>query len=248
MPSLLQTLRSAAAKEQRLLRGKTMECASLIALAVGKDHFMPHAKEFIDIMIETQQTATDADDPQISYLLASWARICKVLGQDFVPYLAVVMPPLLASARHKPDFAILDPEEDAEERGMSEEDGWEFVRMDNQKIGIKTTVLEEKCTAVEMLICYARELGVGFHQYAEEVLRLVIPLLKFYFHEGVRHAAAAVLPHIFSSMKAAGYGSYCSYLIYFQLRNMFSKSGIKFVARCWRSFSKRRIPRRSFNS
>jgi hypothetical protein len=54
-----------------------------------------------------------------------------------------------------------------------------------------------------MLICYARELGAGFYKYAEQVLNMVVPLLKFYFHEGVRHAAAAVIPHVFSSMKAA---------------------------------------------
>lgn len=109
-----------------------MECASLIALAVGKELFQPHAKDLIDVMIATQHSATDPDDPQISYLLASWARICKVLCQDFVPYLEVVMPSLLASARHRPDFAILEPDEDAEEKGFSEEDGWEFVKIEDQ--------------------------------------------------------------------------------------------------------------------
>ena len=132
MPVLLNILHSATAKEFRLLRGKAMECASLIALAVGKEKFQPHAKDLIDLLVATQQTATDPDDPQISYLLASWARICKVLGQDFVPYLPVVMPPLLVSARHKPDFAILEPDEDEEDKGFSEEDGWEFVKIEDQ--------------------------------------------------------------------------------------------------------------------
>lgn len=86
---------------------------------------------------------------------------------------------------------------------MSEEEGWEFVKVDNQQLAIKTTALDEKCTAVEMLICYARELGAGFQPYAETVLELAVPLLKFYFHEGVREAGAMVLPYLLKCMKLA---------------------------------------------
>lgn len=202
MPHLLQILQHAPAKEYRLLRGKTMECASLIALAVGKSLFSQHAEQFMALMIQTQQSITDADDPQSAYLLASWARVCKVLGRDFEPYMQYVMPPLLASARHRPDFAVLETDENAEDKGFTEEDGWEFIHMDNQQIGIKTAALEDKCTAVEMLICYAKEMGAGFSPYAEEVLHIVVPLLKFYFHEGVRYAAAAVIPYLFTSFIA----------------------------------------------
>ncbi|KAF9394692.1 hypothetical protein CPC16_010607 [Podila verticillata] len=205
MPLLINVLRQATNKEYRLLRGKAMECASLIALAVGKEVFAPHAQEFIQLLVQTQASVTEADDPQVSYLLAAWARVCKVLGRDFVPYLDIVMPPLLASAQLKPDFAVLDPEDDVESK-YSAEDGWEFVGVDGQQIGIKTTVLEEKCTAVEMLICYARELGPGFRPYIEKVRDIVLPLLKFYFHDGVRHAAAATLPQLISCAKQAELG------------------------------------------
>ncbi|CAG8599846.1 7803_t:CDS:10, partial [Ambispora leptoticha] len=203
MPLLINVLRNAHQKEFRLLRGKAMECASLIALAVGKDIFAANANEFIELLAQTQQTVNEPDDPQISYLIACWARVCKVLETDFVPYLPIVMPPLLQSAQLKPDFAILDPDEDVESK-YSAEDGWEFVGVEGQQIGIKTTVLEEKCTAVEMLICYARELGAAFQPYVESVLEIVLPLLKFYFHDGVRHAAAATIPHLLSSAKKGG--------------------------------------------
>ncbi|CAJ0632852.1 673_t:CDS:10, partial [Entrophospora sp. SA101] len=186
-------------KEYRLLRGKAMECATL---AVGKEIFLQNAPEFIQLLTMIQQSVTEPDDPQVSYLIASWARVCKVLGPDFVPYLPTVMPPLLQSAQLKPDFAILDPDEDIENK-YSIEDGWEFVGVEGQQIGIKTTVLEEKCTAVEMLICYARELGPAFCPYVEQVLEIVLPLLKFLFHEGVRNAAAATIPHLLQAVKKA---------------------------------------------
>lgn len=205
MPLLMDVLQQATNREYRLLRGKVMECASLIALAVGKEVFTPHSQEFVKLLVQAQGNVTEPDDPQVSYLLASWARLCKVLGRDFVPYLDIVMPPLLTSAQLKPDLAVVDPDDDIESK-YSSEDGWEFVGVDGQQIGIKTTVLEEKCTAVEMLICYARELGAGFRPYIEKVRDIVVPLLKFYFHDGVRHAAAATLPQLISCAKQADLG------------------------------------------
>jgi len=45
---------------------------------------------------------------------------------------------------------------DDETNNYDPADGWEFVTFEDQKIGIKTSNLEEKCTAVEMLYCYAK--------------------------------------------------------------------------------------------
>jgi hypothetical protein len=35
-----------------------------------------------------------------------------------------------------------------------------------------------------MLVCYARELKEGFAEYAEEVVKIMVPHLTFYFHDG----------------------------------------------------------------
>lgn len=202
MPILIRILKEANAKEYRMLKGKAMECVSFIAIAVGKGIFSKDAQEVINILVECQASVTESDDPQVPYLLSAWARICKVLGSDFLPFMPVVMPPLMVSAKLKPDFAVLDSDEDAENK-YSAEDDWEFVSVEGQKIGIKTTVLEEKCTAVEMMTAYAQALGGSFQPYIEPVLEVVLPLLKFYFHDGVREAAAVLLPLLVSCAKQA---------------------------------------------
>ncbi|PVU97624.1 hypothetical protein BB561_000436 [Smittium simulii] len=200
-PQLLNALENAQGKELRLFRGKAIECATFIAIAVGNDVFRPDAMKLIEILVNTQNQVVDDDDPQTSYLLAAWARLCKVMGQEFLPYLPTVMPPLLKSASLKPDFAVVDADEDTSLK-YSSEDGWEFATISGQQVGIRTSVLEEKCTAIEMLICYARELGPGFEPYSKQVLELVVPMLKFYFHEGVKYASAAAIPPILESMKS----------------------------------------------
>ena len=74
---------------------------------------------------------------------------------------------------------LVDPE-DAEEQKDSE--NWEFVNLGpNQSFGIATAGLEEKATACQMLVCYAKELGGQFEQYIEDVTKLMVPLLKARF-------------------------------------------------------------------
>ena len=55
-----------------------------------------------------------------------------------------------------------------------------------------------------MLLCYARELKDGFAEYVDQVSELMIPLLKFYFHDGVRSAAAESLPYLLECSRQKG--------------------------------------------
>ncbi|KAK1876487.1 Importin-5 [Dissostichus eleginoides] len=185
MPSLKHIVENAVQKELRLLRGKTIECISLIGLAVGKEKFMPDASAVMQLLLKTQTDFNDLedDDPQISYMISAWARMCKILGKEFQQYLPVVMGPLMKTASIKPEVALLDTQD---MESISEDDGWEFVNLgDQQSFGIKTAGLEEKATACQMLVCYAKELKEGFVEYTEQVVKLMVPLLKFYFHDDI---------------------------------------------------------------
>ncbi|KAI6650329.1 Importin-5-like [Oopsacas minuta] len=202
MPSLKFIVQNATSRDLRLLRGKAIECISLVGLAVGKEKFMQDASEIMAILLkaQTEQDEYEPDDPQISYMMSSWARMCKLLQQDFVKFLPVVMNPLIKAASHSPELALIPSTE--ETLDDDDEDGWEFITLsDKQKFGIKTAGLEEKATACQMLVIYARDLKEGFSQYAEQVCKLMIPHLKFLFHEMVRACAAESLPLLLECVK-----------------------------------------------
>uniref|UniRef100_A0AAY4B7T1 IPO4/5-like TPR repeats domain-containing protein n=1 Tax=Denticeps clupeoides TaxID=299321 RepID=A0AAY4B7T1_9TELE len=209
MPSLKHIVENAVQKELRLLRGKTIECISLIGLAVGKEKFMPDASAVMQLLLKTQTDFNDLedDDPQISYMISAWARMCKILGKEFQQYLPVVMGPLMKTASIKPEVALLDTQD---MENMSEDDGWEFVNLgDQQSFGIKTAGLEEKATACQMLVCYAKELKEGFVEYTEQVVKLMVPLLKFYFHDDILErmttmAAAESMPLLLECARVRG--------------------------------------------
>merc|ERR1711970_1051582 len=113
MPCLKYIMQNANTPDYRLLRGKTIECISLIGLAVGRDKFMTDCQEVMQLLLKTQTEEADLedDDPQVSYMISAWARMCKILGKDFTQYLPLVMPPLLKTAAMKPEVAIFDAED-----------------------------------------------------------------------------------------------------------------------------------------
>ena len=45
----------------------------------------------------------------------------------------------------------------------------ETITLGDKRIGIKTSVLEEKATACNMLCCYADELKEGFYPWIDQV-------------------------------------------------------------------------------
>ena len=196
MPILKGVLHNAKGHDYRKMKGKAMECISLIGTAVGKEQFLPDAKEVMDVMMQTQQEGLADDDPQTTFLLQSWARVAKCLGQDFVPYLPFVMPPLLKSAQVRPDTSKIQGAE-----SLTEDEAWEMVPALEQKLGGATASLEEKATACNMLYSYALELKEGFFPYVSETAKILVPLLKFFWHDGVRSAAITSMPHLLQSAK-----------------------------------------------
>ena len=137
------------------------------------------------------------------FLIATWAKVCQALGEEFEPYLPVVMPPLVRVASSKADISIYgasrvssvlpwsrsphgaDDEEEHEDR-----DGWESISLDGRQVGVKTSALEDKCQAFETLLIHASTLNARFGPYVSQVLELALPGLRFYIHDGVQEACA----------------------------------------------------------
>ena len=202
IPLLFNVLREEQSKEYRLLRAKAMECATLIALAVGKQRMGSDAVTLVQILGTIQQNIQDADDPQSQYLLHCWGRMCRVLGSDFIPYLAGVMPPLMELASAKADIQLLDDDEQIAK--VQQEEGWEMVPLKGKVIGIKTSVLEDKHMAIELIVIYAQQLEGAFEPYVINIMEKVsLPGLAFFFHDPVRVASAKSVPVLLNAVKKA---------------------------------------------
>ncbi|EGX96524.1 Armadillo-type fold domain containing protein [Cordyceps militaris CM01] len=205
MPLLVNVLQNQSEKEYRLLRAKAMECATLIAIAVGKERLGQDAMTLVNLLANIQASITDADDPQAQYLMHCWGRMCRVLGSDFVPFMGSVMPPLLEQAMSKADIQLLNDNEEAE--ALQSEEGWEFVPVKGKMIGIRTSTMEDKHMAIELLVVYAQVLEGAFAPYVANIMEVIaLPGLAFFFHDPVRYMSAKLVPQLLGCYKKA-YGS-----------------------------------------
>merc|ERR1711976_936548 len=180
-----------------------MECLTLIMMSVGKEQFAPDAPEILDLLHKTQTSAMEPDDPQASYLLQAWGRVAKALGADFVPYLEHVIPPLLQQANATQDISVSDIDEhdddnDAEEE---EEEGVQTIRLairgvGDKKITIRTSMLEDKQLACNVILSYLDDLKQHMLPYCNQISEIMIPLLKYAYMEEIRDSAARSLPFL----------------------------------------------------
>lgn len=236
MPLLLNVLQNASGPEYQKLRLKAMECAGLIAIAVGRDVFRPDSALFIEQLMRIQNSPVEAGDTMLPhYLIATWAKVCQALGPEFEPYLPVVMPALLQAASAKADVSIYEDDDEEHE----EKEGWETISMDGQQVGIKTSAIEEKCQAFETLVIYCSTLQSKFAPYLPQSLELVLPSLRFYFHDGVREASALLIPMLLACGKNSGTLTHQMVEASFtQLVNCIaSENDASFLASLYRSFT-----------
>ncbi|KAF3892789.1 Importin subunit beta-3 [Trichophyton interdigitale] len=200
MPLLFNVLKEEQSKEYLVVRAKAMECATLIALAVGREKMGADAINLVQLLGHIQQNITEPDDPQSSYLLHCWGRMCRVLGPAFVPYLPAVMPPLLQVAASSADVQILENDETL--RDVEQDHNWELLPFKDKIIGIRTSTLEDKNTAIELITIYAQVLEGAFEPYVVKTLEeIAIPGLAFFFHDPVRVSSAKLIPRLLNAYK-----------------------------------------------
>ncbi|CAD6187749.1 unnamed protein product [Caenorhabditis auriculariae] len=203
MTSLIYILQHSDVEDLKELRGKTIECISFIGLAVGKEVFGADAVNILNLL-SPSMTSMEIDDPQYSFMISSWNRFCEILKEDFIPFLSVVMLPVIRAAEYRPSLSVYD----AEEKESDDEDsGYDYPAQepeDKGTISFRTSGLEEKSIACEMLINFARDMNTAFLPWVDKVAEVCTTNLNFQIDDSVRHSAAQTIPHLLNCVKDQG--------------------------------------------
>ncbi|OQR84168.1 importin-like protein [Achlya hypogyna] len=204
LPPLKQLLNAclaeltATADASTMLCGITLKCISPVGLAVGPGVFGADTPEVLTVMTQMQHSTQYAQDDILrSYLLQAWARLCKTLAEGFARYLPVVMPSLLDAAMQQAEFEMEDDE------GMMADDDDEDVHIahiNDKCVSIRTSLLEEKATACQMLSSMVGDLKVAFFPYVERVTQVLTPLMTDSVHTEIRAASISAMPSLVLSV------------------------------------------------
>jgi hypothetical protein len=168
MPLLKQLIISCTGEKQQRLRGKAFECLSLLGMAVGKEQFLPDAKQAIEAMLQTQEV----DEVQGEYIKEAVERISHCLKKDFAPFLPAVLPRL---------FKSLKPEEEGQGlvRTKADENDDEYeMHVQGKLVKVKSSKFEEMHQAVCMLNTFMSNMEETFFDFVQPTAEALLPLIQ----------------------------------------------------------------------
>eukprot|EP00440_Ansanella_granifera_P037021 gb/GFBE01040173.1/.p1 GENE.gb/GFBE01040173.1/~~gb/GFBE01040173.1/.p1 ORF type:complete len:1119 (+),score=434.13 gb/GFBE01040173.1/:1-3357(+) len=172
MPLLKQFIMQATGEKETRLRGKAFECMSLLGIAVGKEKFLPDAKEAIQAMMNTK---VEADDIQREYIKEASERICVCLKKDFAQFLPALLPNIFKNLQ----LDQLHNQAPTSADGGDDEDNYVQVTTgDGKLVNVHTGKFEEMMQSVQMLHTFCTEMESGYFDAIPQTAQVLLPLLS----------------------------------------------------------------------
>lgn len=199
MPAIKQIISSCVSKEERTLRGKAIECISIIGLSVGEEQFAADGMEGMNALLYLFKSGLEDDDPVKDYLQEALGRMCKALHKTFAQYLPTLVGPMLEVLQTKP---VVIEDEDEEDEDMT------MVMVSEGKcIGLRTSLLEEQERTLEMLTNFVDALGEQYEPYVDSTAKALGPLLGYVLSETVKQKALSCMAFLLQASRAAQRGT-----------------------------------------
>ena len=165
MPLLKEIITKANNKDDRFFRCRAIECFTLIGMAVTADVYLVDAQECMQVLYQLYMDPSTAedDDPTRGYIISAWGRICAVLKDQFFPYLEQIIPIAFSMAKLDPKLTYQD------DKCYNVDINDPENNITSGRMDIKTSVLSDKSSAVNLLCALATEMGESYFPFVAEI-------------------------------------------------------------------------------
>jgi len=176
MPALKHIVANALDEKDRILRGKSFECISVVGSVVSKELFTPDAHEVMQQMVQLMQAGFAADDQLRESVREASGRIADKLGKDFKPYVPNLLPMLFEVLKNRPKQMDGDdmPDEDEDE---DEAEDMTLATVNGKFVGLKTMLLEEMKECLDLTNTVVESLEEDFCEFLPTTCQNLLPLL-----------------------------------------------------------------------
>lgn len=197
LPYLLNLVSTYKAAEYAHLRGRCIECITIMTEAVGKEVSQTSSKDVISLLRSLQDEEMHSNGTLKSYIMSGWQRICVTLKEDFVHFMPDVVPGLLRMAGTHAEISIsTEPE--------SFFNIEQLMKGDKKRISVSTTETEDKEIGLQTILSMISVMRGAYAPYIEPTIAVAMPLLEFKVNETIRGCAASLLGSLPDVVKSSG--------------------------------------------
>lgn len=182
------------AAQSRKVQCRAVEALSLVLLAVKNSESVKGSLNsclpgFLNHLARLEEglRTCPADDPMREFLPSAWLRMAQLMGSEFAPWLQIILPNLLHVAGSKVVFTEMPENDNDDEEGEGEL--IPAARVNGRNVGINTSSLTEKASALESLGSLISAVGPGAFPEADRVFSIACELINFEWSGDVRSAA-----------------------------------------------------------
>lgn len=191
MPILKQLLVYAHSQGLESLWGQGLECCALVGEASGKVKFYPDALEMMRSLDSMQSVLAPSSEGH-KYLMKAWVRVARCLGQEFLPFLHIVMEKIITSMSQN----ISDGTGDLDFDELEDRSDIEIIEtQDGSFMAVRTAAVEEQSSACQLLYLLVEKLQEHFYPYVEQTVKAMAPLMNSP-HEDVRQYCITTVPEL----------------------------------------------------
>lgn len=194
MPATKEILLTATKEEEYGLRGRAVECASIIGFSVGKEAFEMDGHDVIKCLLEMSAQGIDADEVVDEYMSDAFRRICRTMKESFVPYVQHLMPKLLKS--------LMITSNSSPELSEENEDMTLASIAKGDCSGLKTSAIQDMIHSLDLLFTLFEVLSVHMKDYILQVAQTLLPLLKMRLNETVKRPLFDCIAELLKVSKA----------------------------------------------
>lgn len=145
-------------------------------------------------MIAIQESHFEQTDPQKTYVLAGWQRLCLVYGQELGGYLNRILPSLFALVQN-----VINNELNlVQNPGTKEEEDQKESKVGDS---INTFETEEAEVAISMLNVFIEQLKELYAPWVEQTVALLCKIITDHLNDDVREEACKCLPNLVTAIK-----------------------------------------------
>eukprot|EP01084_Bolivina_argentea_P062930 114995_1 len=204
-----------------IICGRAIEAMVMTVCIVRTEKYLASLPQLMEHILIPACAAVQLGDPIVPFLFPAIGRTATVLKSSFIPYLSMVMPPLVAALSAGKAFTLIPGGcgelSNDDGAGCSNENplsanvttvSCEIRGLGSQRIAVNTAAMEDTKRACQTVGHIAQALGGEFSSWAGECLRRILPYMRRNSGstEEVRSLSCSLVPRLLASIALGGSG------------------------------------------